>query len=300
MPQPDKPRHRSGYTAATTLQVESTCLTVAATLGSFLDDLCIVGGLVPSLLLDRALGPDPSAGASHPGTNDLDVGLAIALLDDERYAAISDRLRQEDFGPDTSDSGNPVLQRWRLGDLSVTIDFLIVPPGADDRGGRVQPLEPDFGALVTPGLELAFDERVEVELAGHTLKGEPLTRNVPVCGPAAFTVLKALAFGDRAEPKDAYDLVYVLRRLATPESIAGRLAEHATTHDELVDRALGLLHRDFSTPESIGPRRAAAFDIVDDAEALDAAADAHGHVDDLLVAYQAMQAAPARDPRLEG
>ena len=32
-----------------------------------------------------------------------------------------------------------------------------------------------------------------------------------MCGPGAFVVLKALAFRDRGEPKDAYDLVYVLR-----------------------------------------------------------------------------------------
>jgi len=57
----DKPRHRSGYTREETLRVESACLTVAVTLGAYLDDLCIVGGLVPSLLIDHELGPDPDA-----------------------------------------------------------------------------------------------------------------------------------------------------------------------------------------------------------------------------------------------
>lgn len=145
MPQPDKPRHRSGYTAEATLQVESTCLTVAATLGGYLEDLCIVGGLVPSLLIDRVQGPDPDGDANHPGTNDLDVGLAIALLDHQRYAAISERLRQEGFGPDTNEAGHSVLQRWRLGKLSVTVDFLIVPSTRNEPGRRVQPLESDFG-----------------------------------------------------------------------------------------------------------------------------------------------------------
>jgi len=50
-------------------------------------------------------------------------------------------------------------------------------------------------------VELAFDERVDVEIYGRTLTGEEVTRTVPVCGPAAFIVLKALAFGDRAEPE---------------------------------------------------------------------------------------------------
>jgi hypothetical protein len=42
------------------------------------------------------------------------------------------------------------------------------------------------------------------------------------------------------------------------------------------------LTRDFATPDSLGPRRAAAFEglIGEDLDA--AAADAHGYVDDLL------------------
>ena len=147
----------------------------------------------------------------------------------------------------------------------------------------MQKLEPDFGALVTPGLELAFDERVDVELEGHTLRGERARRTIPSCGPAAFVVLKALAFGDRAEPKDAYNLVYVIRH--TPgrgEAIAARLAVHAKQHSEIVARALGLLARDFDALDTIGPARAAEFSVAREDEIDDAVADAHGFVDDLL------------------
>jgi hypothetical protein len=104
MPAPDKPRHRSGYTAEETEQVKSVCLTVAVTLGAYLDDVCIVGGLVPPLLIDSRRTDDDDD--LHPGTNDLDVGLALALLDDERYAEISRRLRSEGFKPDTNENGN--------------------------------------------------------------------------------------------------------------------------------------------------------------------------------------------------
>jgi len=141
---------------------------------------------------------------------------------------------------------------------------------------------------VTPGLELAFDERLEIELDGHTLKGEKVTRGVPVCGPAAFTVLKALAFGDRAEPKDAYDLVYVVRRSpGSPGAIAERLAIHAEHHRDLVSSALALLQRDFADADGIGPRRAAEFDTVDPDELDSVTADSHGYIDDLLSACRA-------------
>jgi hypothetical protein len=41
----EKPRHRSGYTSEETELVRSACLTVAVTLGAYLDDVVIVGGL---------------------------------------------------------------------------------------------------------------------------------------------------------------------------------------------------------------------------------------------------------------
>lgn len=287
MPAPEKPRHRSGYSPDEFEQVKSACLTVAVTLGAYLADVCIVGGLVPALLTDTTREQDAEEDP-HPGTNDLDVGLALALLDDERYAEISARLRAEGFKPDTNPAGNQTVQRWRLSDLKVTIDFLMPPaPNQEDRV-RVQNLEPDFGAVITPGLQLAFDERIGVELSGHTLQGEQVSRTIPVCGPAAFVVLKALAFSDRAEPKDAYDLVYVIRHAAgRGVAIARRLAEHATTNRSIVERALALLARDFDGLDHLGPRRAARFSVPESApqeQLEDAAADAHGYVQELLSA----------------
>lgn len=263
MAESQKPRHRSGYGAEEFQQVKAACLTVAVTLGAYLEDVVIVGGLVPSLLIDDATEP-VNGQEKHPGTSDLDIGLALAILDDERYSAISARLRAEGFRPDENERGNPTVQRWRLADLDVTVDFLMPPaPDQDDRR-RVQLFEGDFGALITPGLQLAFRERVTVELTGHTLKGEHVTRSLPVCGPAAFVVLKSLAFSDRGEPKDSFDLVYVLRH--TPGravAVAERLAEHKKTDDEVVGRAMQLLARDFNSPHEIGPLRAAEFAVVD-------------------------------------
>jgi hypothetical protein len=292
MPAPEKPRHRSGYGAEEFEHVKSACLTLAVTVGAYLDDVCIVGGLVPALLIDTKRDAETDDDR-HPGTNDLDVGLALAVLDDERYAEISARLRAEGFEPDTNDAGHQTVQRWRLGDLKVTVDFLMPPAPDQDEHVRVQNLEGDFGALITPGLQLAFDERVDIELDGYTLQGERVRRMIPICGPAAFVVLKALAFGDRGEPKDAYDLVYVIRH--TPgrgHAVAERLARHADAHGQIVARALGLLARDFDAPDGLGPARAARFTLAESAdpnELNDASADAHGYVDDLLAASRQLR-----------
>jgi hypothetical protein len=99
-----KPRRRSGYTHEQTALVESACLSVAATLGALMGDLCIVGGLVPTLLLGRRDKTQQEQSVRHPGTVDLDVGLGLDLLDGHRYSEVSDRLRREGFEPDTNEN----------------------------------------------------------------------------------------------------------------------------------------------------------------------------------------------------
>ena len=68
-----------------------------------------------------------------------------------------------------------------------------------------------FAAVITPGLELAFQDRRLLTLEGETLRHEQASREVWVCEAGAFTVLKALAFQGRGENKDAYDLIYTLQ-----------------------------------------------------------------------------------------
>jgi hypothetical protein len=295
VPPRDKPRRRDGYTNEETEQVKALLLTVAVALGDMLaSDLCIVGGLVPSLLVDTTRVAGDGNDEPHPGTNDLDIGLALALLDDERYTELSRRLRAEGFAPDENDDGKKTVQRWRMGELNVTIDFLIPPAPSDEGSRRIKNLERGFGALVTPGLELAFDEKQFIKVEGCTLRGEHATRRIPICGPAAFVVLKALALANRGEPKDAYDIVYVVRQVrGGAHAIAARLAEHARHHRDVVARALGYLARDFATFDDIGPRRAAGFVGVDESTFDDDIADAHGYVADLLRLVRELGLEPA-------
>lgn len=69
----DKPSTAAGYTSEHLELVRSTCLYVATKLGDLMNELVIVGGLVPSLLIDQQALPDGTE--AHVGTTDLDVGL---------------------------------------------------------------------------------------------------------------------------------------------------------------------------------------------------------------------------------
>ena len=83
-----------------------------------------------------------------------------------------------------------------------------------------------------------------------------MSRDIPVCGPGAFTVLKSLAFGNRAANKDAYDLFYVWTGVGI-DGVFGSL--ESLRPDAYVDTALGIIERDFTRHDGPGPVAAATF-----------------------------------------
>ncbi len=250
-----KPTTLAGYGDDDLNRVRGACLYVATTLGDMLDDIVIVGGLAPSLLVSQSR-PPPGVDA-HAGTKDLDLGLALAILESERYRELSARLRDAGFVPDVNADGNPTNQRWRVQlTQNITVDFLIAPSQGGDRGGTLRHIQPGFAAVITPGLHLAFIDRRKVRVSGLTTAGEAAVRDIRVCGPGAFLVLKALAFRNRGANKDAYDLAYVLRGVGIEET-ANSLRPLAD--DSYVEDALAIIRQDFTSHDGLGPKRVAQF-----------------------------------------
>ena len=252
---PSKPSSSDGYSGGQLGRVRQTCLHMATKLGDLLDEIVVVGGLVPYLLIDQE--NLPSDLESHAGTMDLDMGLALAILNEERYRELGKRLRDAGFKPDVNDQGNRRFQSWTTGGAHpVAVDFLIPPTDETGEGGTLLHIESDLAAIVTPGLALAFADRCRKELSGTIPSGAWTTRNIPVCGPGAFTVLKALAFRNRTENKDAYDLFYVWRGVGIPK-VAECLA--VLLPNPYIDDALSVIETDFCNHDGLGPIGTARF-----------------------------------------
>jgi len=255
---PEKPATALRYTAEQNQLVRATCLYLATILGDCIDDVVIVGGLVPSLLIDQDALP---AGVDrHAGSMDLDIGLTLDIFEGKRYEAITARLRRAGFSPDESDQGNPTRQRWKIMEKGrkVTVDFLIPPANDSEAGGTIRDIEGDFAAVITPGLRLAFLDRKKVDLSGITIKGEKAKRSIWVCGPGALVVLKALAFRNRGEYKDAYDLYYHIRNYGGGvQDVADALKLLWGEVD--VQLAFKILSEDFTVHDALGPIRIANF-----------------------------------------
>jgi hypothetical protein len=254
---PEKPTTAAGYPPGQVARVKATCLYLATKLGDLMPELVVVGGLVPSLLIDQEHLPENVT--PHVGTMDLDLGLAFALVGEARYQEVADRLRKAHFMPDKNDEGKPTRQRWRISDPAVTVDFLIEPEKSTEaQAGRLFDLTKDWAAIIAPGLHLAFRNNQKVALSGKTILGETAKREICVCGAGAFVVLKALAFHIRGENKDAYDLFYLLRNYGRGLSdVAAEL--RPLLMDASALRAMEYLRGDFQESDSTGPRRAADF-----------------------------------------
>ena len=275
-----KPRTASGYRREQTELVIRACLYVATKLGDLMEELVVVGGLVPTLLIpenDLAQGVE-----LHVGTMDLDIGLSLALIGEKRYEKLTKRLRRAGFKPDVNEEGNMTRQRWNIvqqNEKKVTVDFLIAPSSSDDKGGTIHNIEGDFAALITRGLPLAFRDRRAISLEGTTTFNEKASRQIWVCGPGAFIVLKALAFDSRGENKDAYDLFYIIRNYGMGVDDVYNGLKSILREKETIE-ALEILERDFFSIDAVGPRRVAEFiGNVDDEELK---ADVVGFIKELL------------------
>ncbi len=265
----------SDYPPGLAVDARRMCLHVATILGDLLDEMVVVGGLVPYLIVDQA-----AAHEAHVGTRELDLGLSIAVLDDERYREISARLRDRGFEPSRTEEGKVTRQTWVLPGQRITLDFLIPRTDGGPSPGKLQSLEGDFAAIVTPALSLAFRDFDSVTIEGPTLADEVAARTVKVCGPAAFVAMKAHAINLRAKDKDAYDLVYVLRHYGdgTVADVVARYVAFAEVDE--AKQALDILRADFASEKHLGAVRAARFRAGRPDPALQA--DAFGYVQEFL------------------
>jgi hypothetical protein len=225
------------------------CLTIAGALQELGGYITVVGGLVPSLLIDQESRAEGFH--AHAGTRDLDLGIDIGIADDAELAALGARLRLGGFIPRQTAGGGEIAPSWCYQEQpNLRID-LLVPASAKNPHLTRASIGEGLSAAAFSGLEFAFRDRVPVQLSGTTLKGKPASAMIYCCGPASYVVLKVLAFMRRGEDKDAYDLVYLLR--FWPAGIQAVAAALTSWRDEeLVNTALRNLAGMFADLDSPG------------------------------------------------
>jgi len=250
-----KPKHEAGYSEPHAEFCERTLVTLLRGLGPWKAGVYLTGGLVPRYLIPHrpgVEGPPP-----HAGTTDVDLVLDLELLARvEAYRRLENNLKTLGFERGTNDEGHPQHFSWRkpvgVG-LVVVVDLL--RDVALDEGGHVAAIDGErrLSTLGIPGARLVVADHIEVELTAELLDERGVaTENVRVANIVPFIVLKALAYDDRVEEKDAYDLIYCLMRYADgPPAVAAAFADGLDRwpDDPLPRRALTILRARFASDE---------------------------------------------------
>lgn len=111
-----------------------------------------------------------------------------------------------------------------------------------------------LGAFNVRGAHLARADFIEHDIEGERLDGGGHSRvTVRVANVLPYTVLKVLAFQDRHENKDAYDLVFTLLHYEGGPRVAGAAARgsRVASHPQ-VEESLRLLEERFNDPGQDG------------------------------------------------
>ena len=247
------------YTDEAVAAAKSVMLELFHLLGEYRDDIVLIGGWVPALLVPG--GDDP-----HVGSLDVDLALDHRKLAEAGYRSIERLLESRGY---EKDDAQP-FKFWRTvatasRPIRIEVDLLAGQYGGTGKGHRTQKVQ-GVRPRKARGCDLAFDAPVELDVEGE-LPGGGLDRaSIRVVAIVPFLVMKAMALADRLKEKDAYDIYYCV--LHYPGGVAALVADFRPhVGHGLVQEALGNIREKFATPAHIGPKHVADFYGVTDRDA---------------------------------
>jgi hypothetical protein len=236
----------------------SVLLELVRLLGEYRDDIVVVGGWVPQLIL-------PQIPKQHVGSIDVDLALNHRHLQEAGYATIQSLLLRRGYEADLRQPfifhrtvmvhGNPI---------KVEVDFLAGEYEGTGPRHRTQPVH-EGRARKARGCDVAFDLFVETEISGVLPEGGQDQARVRVSSIVAFLVMKGMALHDRLKEKDAWDIYFTLTNYPGGlDALAQEIEPHAG--QGLVREGLQKIAEKFASPDHAGPKFVADFEEIQDKE----------------------------------
>lgn len=205
---------------------------------------------------------------------DVDIVIDLQILaDTQAYRTLEDNFKKMGFERAVNDKQQKLSWRWQTqtehGALMV-LELLADAP--DIAGGRVQPLptEGTISALNIPHSSIVFDLHQVAEIQAELLGGNGVaTEPIKHANLVSFTCLKALAYDQRFERKDAHDLVYCIEHAPEGIEVAAEAfrKELEGKHRDVVTASLAILRKRFASEAAAegyrkdGPVSVAKFEL---------------------------------------
>lgn len=291
----EKPKTADGYAAAQTISCERVLVTLLKAFGTLKDSIRLVGGLVPRYLTPE-VPPDVPA---HAGTTDVDIVFNLQIIaEGEGYASLGDQLKQRGFVRYLKPGAKgPSSWQWeyKISDHeSVLVEFLHDAAEKSQEGKPISIENEKVSALGIRHAGVVHNWYREREVTAELFHGGGIsTEVVRYADVTSFVILKAIAFDQRAENKDAGDIVHVMRYAGTPEQVAAEIVDRYRTGENnlaILD-AISALQRCFCDGEGVegykrnGPVAAANFKLgieSDDEERILEQRDVAGMVSEIV------------------
>ena len=271
-----KPATFDGYSDQYTVDCERVLVTLLRGLGPWKESVFLVGGLTPRYLV-AARPPEVPA---HAGTLDVDIVIDLQILSEtEGYRTLEENLRAMRFERSTNERGQRLSWRWQTrtenGALMV-VELLADAP--EIAGGKVEPLptEGNISALNIPHSSIVFEMHQVAEIRAELLAGAgnavEVVRHADL---VSFTCLKAFAFEQRFERKDAHDLIYCIEHAEEGFDGTAQMFREALEggYGEVIRDCLSILRNRFAGDGEVegyrkdGPVAVALFELGEGGEA---------------------------------
>lgn len=249
---------KSDYSEVMVQAAHSVLLEVMRVLGEYRDDIAVVGGWVPELVI-------PNSEEQHIGTTDVDLALDHRMLDEIGYETIKNLLTKSGYRPDDQQpfifyrdlevDGTPV---------TIEVDLVAGEYAGTARKHRTQKVQ-DVRARKARGCDLVFDLFTKVTINGTLPDGRKDTTTIRVANIVSFLVMKGMALADRDKAKDVYDIYFCL--INYPGGIDG-IVQAILPHlkNKLVCEGLLKIKEKFQSPEHVGPVGVVDFKEITDPE----------------------------------
>lgn len=246
---------RRDYTAEGVEAARSVLIELVHLLGEYKDDIVLIGGWIPEVLLPHSSGP-------HVGSMDVDLALNHLNIREAGYKMIQNLLKSR--GYEQGEQPFIFFRNLKVGDhyVKVQVDLLSGEYEGTSKGHRHQKMQ-GVQARKARGCDLAFEMSKEIRIEGTLPGGAHDSVSVRVASIVPFLVMKGMAMETRMKEKDAYDIYYCLLNYPGGiDALAEEFRPHL--HHGLVKEGLQKIAGKFSSEKEFGPKSVADFEEIDD------------------------------------
>lgn len=245
------------YEARAVHAARSVLLELTHLLGAYRDDIVLVGGWVPELLLSSKESP-------HVGSTDVDLALDHRRIEAEGYETILRLLKSRGY----EQGKQPFIFFRKLRvegqEITVQVDLLAGEYEGAHKKHRHQRVQ-DIHARKARGCDLAFEHPVEISVDGDLPDGGKDSVIVRVASIVPFIIMKAMALSDRMKEKDAWDIYYCLKNYPGGLDALVEAFKPFMSHG-LVKEGLEKITEKFASEKHVGPKFVADFEELTDEE----------------------------------